>query len=148
VFIFSYTQPMPLIPQRDDSQDEWLVTDPQQLRGLSPLPLLHVKGRGRILLGGSMETHHERDAWEQELNNRYYACGCGEGSIAMMAALAFGLIWAVVLLLLGMPLYAYTIESLVALGVGGALLGKAYGLLYAHFRLRRLVNEIQTQWQA
>lgn len=84
----------------------------------------------------------QREQFELRLAHELAACGCREGSIAVLIYLAV-----VPLLAMFGPFAANSALTWIGI-VGGVLvagmLGKVMGLTLAHVRLRRIVNELES----
>ena len=80
----------------------------------------------------------ENAALSRQLNRYYNACGCGEGRVFVLGALASWCLYAVCT----NSFYWSWENAAVAFGwcLAGAFIGKAIGLVHAWFRLRRLVR--------
>jgi hypothetical protein len=124
------------------------VTHPDDLKGLSVMPLMHPNPRGRLVLQDKSLPDEVRSRWEKDLNRAYAACGCGEASLGLVVGLLAALIFIATQVLSGIPLtgwHGLWLFLAVAIGQG---LGKFAGLVRAQSRLARLVVEIGRDWRA
>lgn len=125
----------------DSKQHE--IDHPSQLNALSVFPLLRTRTAGRLRLGGSLTGHPRREAWEAELNRRYFACGCDTSAKGLLLGLAAGGALGVVTTGGWGPGLTVAVVGAVA----GAVVGKVLGLLRARAGLRAVVREIQASWK-
>jgi hypothetical protein len=118
-----------------------IIDHPHALQSLSVLPGKRLPGAGRIEVRAEGVDKDTIADWSKDLNRKYYACGCAEGSIGLLVGLAaagvafafgatqgwgnFGLI--------GMPV----------IGLAG---GKLTGLFRAEVRLKAVVANISQTW--
>ncbi len=119
---------------------------PSQLNSLSSFSLYRKYGLGQLKLADSFQ-YKDKLSLEQDLNRNYYACGCSEGSKAL------------ILFLIGSAFYAgfkyfQGERSLIVLGtyiigtsIAGSILGKLIGLYKANNHLKRTVHTIQAHWK-
>jgi hypothetical protein len=84
-------------------------------------------------------------AWmELRLNRWYFACGCEQGSVAVLLTLVTSVLWGMLQGFDG-PLIWWRILSYVA---ASALVGKLLGLGYARVRLRYLYRRLEAHYRA
>lgn len=88
----------------------------------------------RITLGGPFVD----EMLERRINASYFACGCEEGSVAVLGAFAVSTYGAVTTGLEG-PFVWWRIAVYLAVA---ALGGKGIGLVLARLRLRRVLQEL------
>jgi hypothetical protein len=120
------------------------ITHPDELAGLSTLPLRSHRGAGPIEIADETVDQKTRSRWETELNRRYYACGCAEGTIGLLLGLVvFG-----VLLAVSVPGLGAAIGLGVVCVLAGSALGKIVGLARANSELKRLTAMIAREWDA
>lgn len=111
---------------------KYLIDDAASLAALTHRQLPF--GITQITLGGPFAD----DDLQQQLNTAYFACGCEEGSIAILAALMVSVYGALTTGLAG-PFSWWRIA--VYLGIA-ALGGKVVGLGLARMRLHRLSRQL------
>lgn len=123
-----------------------IFNHPSQLNSLSTFSLYRKYGLGKLKLADNFQ-YKDKLSLEQDLNRNYYACGCSEGSKALM------------LFSIGSSMYAgfkyfQGEHSLILLGtyvigisIAGAIFGKWFGLYKANNNLKRTVHTIQAHWK-
>jgi hypothetical protein len=124
------------------------IRHPSQLSAASMWLMIRRRTSRRVLIeaeGASAETVR---TWESQLSRLQSACGCEQGA----AGLIVGLSGYVFFLLLrpggwGNPGWS---EFWVGLGVitGTTSIGKLLGLMWAQWKLKRVIKEIQSHWKA
>lgn len=125
----------------------YLIEHPSQLNDLWVIPLLRTKALGKIVLGGSIVNHIEKERWERELNKYYFACGCDIGAkgliIGFVGSLAYGGInyfqdiWSL----------STTVPFILAATFVLSGFGKLFGLVIAQRNLNGVISEIQKNWK-
>jgi hypothetical protein len=125
---------------------QFVVRHPSQLNSLSTLPFFHRTGLGKIVLDETFQ-HSSKEQWEQEINKRYYACGCNQGAKALILGLIFfgisgSLLYFKYELSLTNTLTMFFVGSIIM-----AVLGKFVGLKSANTELRKTVKEVQSVWK-
>ncbi len=126
---------------------ETVFTHPSQLNRLKPDPLRRTIGLGRLTLGGNLSGHPQKDAWEKELNRRYYACGCTEGALGLITGLLGGGIWQGIRYFKNPESFGYIVLWILGIAIAGAVLGKVYGLARAAAPLKQIIRDIQKNWK-
>jgi hypothetical protein len=126
---------------------ERVFTHPSQLKMLSVLPFLRTGGMGKLRLGGSIAEHSDIKRWEKELNQYFYACGCDESAKSLIIGLFTGSMWGGYNYFQGTWGWGATIIAPISIAVGGAIIGKFFGLFIANEKLKNTIGEIQEQWQ-
>ncbi|MEA2934072.1 MAG: hypothetical protein QOD74_718 [Variibacter sp.] len=125
-----------------------IIRSPHELAALSVMPLMQPRPRRPIRLATETITEEQRATWERQLNRAYGACGCGEASLGTLTGLLIaggGL----AIVGAGSPGFGWADAGVLVAGVAvGTALGKFMGLGRAQAKLRRLVREIRTQWEA
>ena len=123
------------------------IRHPDDLAGLSVLPWKRVSGRGQIAIDDSEVDDATRRQWEQRLNRLYFACGCPEGAVGVMIALA-----AYVVVMGAVRPDLGSFWSFLALGaaatIAGGLVGKLVGLRAADRKLQLELRDIRNEWNA
>jgi len=125
---------------------QFIIRHPSQLNSLSTLPFLHRTGLGKIVLNETFQ-HPNKEQFEQQINSKYYACGCNEGAKALiLGIICFGIGGAI-----GYFKYGLSAGSSLTLLFGGAVamavLGKMAGLIIANGKLRKTIKEVQSVWK-
>lgn len=126
---------------------EQVFTHPSQLNMLSALPFLRTGGMGRLRLGGSLESHPNRQQWEGELNRHYHACGCQASAAALLVALMLAVLWAGYRVINAQMELGSAAWTVLVVAVAGAVLGKLAGRIDANNKLKKTAKDIQAQWQ-
>jgi hypothetical protein len=112
---------------------EFVVDSPETLAQLRR-PGTKAKTR-RIRLRGPLAD----ERIETALNDNYYACGCRQGSVAVMAALITSVALGITYGFEG-PLIWWRIGLYMA---GAALFGKLCGLAYSRIRLHSIYRQLE-----
>ena len=124
---------------------QYIIKHPSQLNSLSTLPFVHRTGLGQLVLSDSYQNENKEQV-ERDLNRNYYACGCSQGSKALLIGiLIFGIA----------GIYGFyndwPVAKILTVFFGGvvmmAILGKFYGLAQANRKLKKTVAEIQSVWK-
>jgi hypothetical protein len=108
--------------------------------------LLKRRRRGgrpdRLVLDVEGIAEADAKSWETRLSRYYFACGCEAGSVVLLVALAA---YVVALAMAPGGFGAATWRDAVAgvlVGFVAAGVGKAAGLIYARWRLRRTIRSL------
>jgi hypothetical protein len=120
------------------------IGHPDALSGLSTLPLQRRRGAGPIAITDEAIEPRQRERWEADLNRHYFACGCPEGAIGMIAGLVAG----AVLVALLMPALGVAIGLIFGSAFIGSAAGKLAGLVRANARLKGAVAVVRREWDA
>jgi len=126
---------------------ETVFTHPSLLNRLKLDPLRRTIGLGKLTLGGNLSVHPQKDAWEIELNRRYYACGCAEGAFGLMAGLLASGIWQGIRYFQNPESFGYVVLWILGIAIAGAVVGKYYGLTRAAAPLKQIIHDIQKNWK-
>ncbi|MCP3964392.1 MAG: hypothetical protein GY719_41720 [bacterium] len=127
--------------------NERIFSHPSQLNGLSTLSFFRTRGLGELRLGGSVEGHSDRERWEGELNQHYYACGCDTSAKSLIIGLLGGSVWAGYSYFEDIWGVGVAVGAAVSVAIGGAIVGKIFGLFQANKRLKQTIEEIKVQWE-
>ena len=124
---------------------QFIIDHPSQLNALSA-PFKHRSSLGKIIFNDSFQ-HADKKKMERELNKNYYACGCSQGTKALLIGIfVFGVAGAY-----GFYNYDWSVTKSIASFFGGAtvmsLLGKLMGLSKANNKLKQTIKEIQSVWK-
>lgn len=126
---------------------EQVFTHPSQLNTLSALPFLRTGSMGRLRLGGSLESHPNRQQWEVELNRHYHACGCQASAAALLVALMLSVLWAGYRVINAQMELDSAAWLVFMFAIAGAVLGKLVGRIDANNKLKKTAKDIQEQWK-
>lgn len=92
----------------------------------------------RVVVADPRVTTTEALRIEQQLNRWYFACGCEQGSAAVLVTLVLSVWGGIVNDFAG----AFVWWRVLAYAMGAALAGKAAGLAYARLRLRAVLRRL------
>ncbi|MBC8757480.1 hypothetical protein H2O64_22610 [Kordia sp. YSTF-M3] len=81
----------------------------------------------------------QNETWEELVKKEYFSCGCTTGSYFVGIGILCTLVYIVYTLLFELPI---SIKIILITIVGMAILGKLAGLLFAHFRLLRVIQSL------
>jgi hypothetical protein len=118
--------------------------DPSSLALLLGRPLIHSKAHVSVHVTAPELSASEVREWERGLDRLYNACGCEASTFVLLVSIPL-----LALLFLAAPggisLFSPVGMSLaLAMPIGGALVGKFAGLLWARMRLRRSIEELRS----
>jgi len=125
--------------------DVHVFSEPFELGGLSTLPFLRSRGRGRIRFSGRLAAHERSAEWEKELNRHYFACGCDTGAKGTLIGFIGAVLFVIDSLTRDWFNWTAIILLSIALIVAASIVGKLLGLFRADHRLKDLVRHIQQQ---
>ncbi|QHI38828.1 hypothetical protein IMCC3317_42280 [Kordia antarctica] len=81
----------------------------------------------------------QNQTWEKLVKKEYFSCGCTTGSYFVGIGILLTIIYLVYMSTFEIPI---SVKMIIALVVGMAILGKLFGLLFAHIRLLRIVQSL------
>jgi hypothetical protein len=125
---------------REDDRKPFLVrvATLDDLRHLPPPRLVPADVRVEVSLTGLEDA--QRGRFEQRLARQLSACGCREGSIALLLYLAGAAALAILGTLAPRSILAWV--GMLGGMVAASLLGKIIGLMTARIRLRRVADDL------
>lgn len=130
---------MPSIPTVEGAHFVIDVDTLEELRRLPHPRLAPPRTKVKLSLAGLSDD--ERQLYERRLGAQLAACGCNEGSVALLLYLAVAIplaIWGPLAPLSGWGWAALVVGTVVAM-----IAGKVLGLVVADLRLRRISTEIE-----
>ena len=128
------------------SLPETKITSGSMLNALLDKGVFWRPSIGMIVLAGKLESHPQKNVWQNELNTHYYACGCDESAGGFFLGVILGSLWIANAWFTGTSPELITVLIGITFAAAGGLIGKAVGKLIANRKLIQTVHAIQKEW--